>query len=350
MARAEALEEEEKLEPGVIADIQAIRGATERAASLTRQLLAFSRKQPLRPQMTNINDLVGMTSKLLGRTLGENIQLEYMLADDLCTVEVDRGQIEAALVNLCINARDAMPEGGTIVVSGGNATAASDNPLGLPAGDYVVLAVADSGSGIPADILEQVTEPFFTTKEVGKGTGLGLSMVYGFARQSGGAIAIDSKVGEGTRVEMWLPRATRPDRAAPPGAPEHAVAGVRPLRILLVDDHEAVRETTAGMLCDMGHEVASAADGPEVLALLAAGPGDFDLIVTDYAMPLMSGGDMLRQARKLRPDIPGIIISGYADGQSISRKPSEVVVLTKPFTLDQMSAAIGAAVQPPSQR
>jgi CheY-like chemotaxis protein len=193
--------------------------------------------------------------------------------------------------------------------------------------------------------LEQVTEPFFTTKDVGKGTGLGLSMVYGFARQSGGAIDIISEVGRGTVVEIWLPRApaTRRRRAAP-AAPPSASAKTRPLRILLVDDHDAVRETTAGLLCDMGHTVEASSNGTAMLEKLRAAPGGYDLIVTDYAMPLMSGSDMLDQARKIRADLPGIIISGYADSRSLAQQRSEIVFLTKPFTLDQMKAAIGAVV------
>jgi CheY-like chemotaxis protein len=196
--------------------------------------------------------------------------------------------------------------------------------------------------------LEQVTEPFFTTKEVGKGTGLGLSMVYGFARQSGGAIDISSEVDRGTNVEIWLPRAPaapRPQRAAQaqPQAPaQRGKAETRPLRILLVDDHDAVRETTAGMLCDMGHAVEAAADGPAMLEKLEAAPSGYDLIVTDYAMPFMSGSEMLDHARKIRADLPGIIISGYADGRTLAQKRREIVFLTKPFTLDQMKAAIGA--------
>jgi CheY-like chemotaxis protein len=237
-----------------------------------------------------------------------------------------------------------MPEGGSIAVTARNARTAAGDPLGLPAGDYVVLAVADDGSGIPADILEQVTEPFFTTKAVGKGTGLGLSMVYGFAHQSGGAIAIDSEEGEGTTVEIWLPRAPapRPEQdASPPARTERSPEG-RSLRILLVDDHDAVRETTAGMLCDMGHKVETACDGPGLLKLLGEAPADYDLIITDYAMPLLSGAEVLKQAREIRPGMPGIIISGYADSRSIARPGRESVVLTKPFTLDQMKTAIGA--------
>jgi CheY-like chemotaxis protein len=263
----------------------------------------------------------------------------------------DSTQLELALMNLIINARDAMPQGGTIAVAGRNAEAAAANPLGLPAGEYVVLAVSDDGSGIPAAILEQVTEPFFTTKAVGKGTGLGLSMVYGFAHQSGGAIDINSREGEGTTVEIWLPRAPaqEAEEEAPAASEPEADEGGRPLRILLVDDHDAVRETTAGMLSDMGHRVETATDGPGLLRKLSAAPADYDLIITDYAMPLLSGADVLKQAREIRPGMPGIIISGYADSRSIARHGGEsVAVITKPFTLEQIRsaiAAIGSAVR-----
>jgi CheY-like chemotaxis protein len=282
--------------------------------------------------------------------LGGLVKLEWRAEDKIWSAYADSTQLELALMNLIINARDAMPKGGNILVSARNARALPDNKLDLPAGDYVVLAVEDNGSGIAADILEQVTEPFFTTKDVGEGTGLGLSMVYGFARQSGGAIDIDSKLGEGTTVEIWLPRA--PDaprgRKAPSKAAELAAAESAPLSILLVDDHDAVRETTAGMLQDMGHKVETAHDGPAMLKKLKAAPAKYDLVVTDYAMPLMSGGDMLRQAREIRPDLPGIIISGYADSRSILHKPDEVIVLTKPFTLEQMQAAIANALPLPA--
>ncbi|HYI49074.1 MAG TPA: response regulator [Allosphingosinicella sp.] len=318
------------------------RRAAEQGSELVGRLLAFARRQQLQPAAVDIRKLSATVRELLAHTLGGLVELDWRTAPDIWCAYADSAQLELALINLIINARDAMPDGGTIIVSGDTARAEADNPLGLPAGDYVVLAVSDSGSGIAPDIMEQVTEPFFTTKDVGKGTGLGLSMVYGFARQSGGAIDIDSKVGEGTRVEIWLPRAA--SRAARAGAePAPAVeAGddVPPLRILLVDDHEAVRETTAGMLSDMGHQVQATGDGAAMLRKLEAAPADYDLIITDYAMPLMSGGDMLQHARKIRPDMPGIIISGYADRQSISRKPSEVVILTKPFTMDQISSAI----------
>ncbi|MEA3043908.1 MAG: hypothetical protein QOH47_1746 [Sphingomonadales bacterium] len=323
------------------------RRAAEQGSELVGRLLAFARRQQLQPAAVDIDKLSATVRELLAHTLGGLVELDWRSGDDIWCAYADSAQLELALMNLIINARDSMPHGGRIIVTSDNARAEPNNALELPLGDYVVIAVADSGCGIAADILEQVTEPFFTTKEVGKGTGLGLSMVYGFARQSNGAIDIDSKVGKGTKVALWLPRAPSPggETKAPPAAIPDDRAEMRPLRILLVDDHEAVRETTAGMLSDMGHEVASAGDGPAVLKMLESAPADYDLIVTDYAMPLMSGGDMLNQARKIRPDLPGIIISGYADSHSISRKPSEVVVLTKPFTLDQMGAAIGAAIQ-----
>jgi signal transduction histidine kinase/ActR/RegA family two-component response regulator len=318
------------------------RRAAEQGSELVGRLLAFARRQQLQPAEVDIEKLCAAVRELLAHTLGGLVELDWRFEDDIWCAYADSAQLELALMNLIINARDAMPRGGTIAVTGGNARARHGNPLGLPAGDYVVLAVADSGSGIAEDILEQVTEPFFTTKEVGKGTGLGLSMVYGFARQSGGAIDIDSKVGEGTRVEIWLPRAS-PSAAigvAEPAPPAQAEPGIPSLLILLVDDHDAVRETTAGMLCDMGHRVRAAADGPAMLQMLKDAPADYDLIITDYAMPLMSGSDVLKQARRIRPDIPGIIISGYADSQSISRKPREIGVLTKPFTTDQIGCAI----------
>lgn len=316
------------------------RRAAEQGSELVGRLLAFARRQQLQPGRVDISTLSATVTDLLAHMLGGLVKLEWRADDAIWCAFADSTQLELALMNLIINARDAMPSGGTITVTASNAQAAADNPLDLPPGDYVVIAVRDSGSGIPAEIIEQVTEPFFTTKDVGEGTGLGLSMVYGFARQSGGAIDIVSRVGEGTVVEIWLPRAEAAAPTGKPAKPRSKAAKVAPLRILLVDDHDAVRETTAGMLADMGHQVRTAADGPSMLKMLEAAPDDYDLIVTDYAMPLMSGGDMLKKARKIRPDLPGIIISGYADSRSIVHKLGEVAVLTKPFTLEQMQGAI----------
>ncbi|HEV2865996.1 MAG TPA: ATP-binding protein, partial [Allosphingosinicella sp.] len=320
------------------------RRAAEQGSELVGRLLAFARRQQLQPAAIDINTLSATVTDLLAHTLGGLVRLEWRCEEGIGCAYADSTQLELALMNLIINARDAMPTGGTITVTGTRRRAGADNGLGLPQGEYVVLAVADSGSGIPDELLEQVTEPFFTTKDVGEGTGLGLSMVYGFARQSGGAIDIRSRVGEGTTVEIWLPPAPSAAASVEPAAAVNEDSGsLPPLRILLVDDHEAVRETTAGMLGDLGHAVDAAADGPAMLKKLKAAPLDYDLIITDYAMPLMSGGEMLKQARSLNPSLPAIIISGYADSRSIADHGAGAV-LTKPFTLDQMNEAIGRAL------
>ena len=325
------------------------RRAAEQGAELVKRLLAFARRQQLQPAAVDIGRISANVTELLAHTLGGLVQLEWRTEDGVWPAYADSAQLELALMNLIINARDAMPEGGRITVDARNVSGEAGKGLDLPPGDYVVLTVSDRGGGIPADILEQVTEPFFTTKDVGKGTGLGLSMVYGFARQSGGAIAIVSEVGEGTTVEIWLPRAPaaaaadaeRLDDAAgtsdAAGSPDGAV------RVLLVDDHDGVRETTVALLTDLGHDVTAASDGHAMLELLTASPDAFDLVITDYAMPLMSGSEMLKQARAIRPALPGIIITGNANGQSLATARSDVV-LSKPFTAVEMRKAIDCVV------
>ena len=326
------------------------RHAAEQGSELVGRLLAFARRQQLQPAPVDIERLSETVSDLLAHTLGGLVQLDWKLEDGLECAYADAAQLELAVMNLIINARDAMPDGGTVTASAANRVIGADSELDLPAGDYVVVAVEDTGCGIPPEILEQVTEPFFTTKAVGKGTGLGLSMVYGFARQSGGTIAIDSKVGEGTRVEIWLPRSEprTGGKADEEAAASEADGGkaARSLRILLVDDHNAVRETTAAMLQDLGHVITAAEDGNKMLEMLSAAPGDFDLIVTDYAMPSMSGGEAIERARRIRPDLPGMIISGYADAESISRRPADVVILTKPFAEREIARAIDSLTAP----
>ncbi|HET9428804.1 MAG TPA: response regulator [Allosphingosinicella sp.] len=326
------------------------RHAAEQGSELVGRLLAFARRQQLQPASVDVSRLSIRVTDLLNHTLGGLVQLDWKTEDDIWCAYADETQLELALMNLIINARDAMPDGGAIAVCAKNRQMSQRNELGLDAGDYVVLMVEDKGCGIPADILEQVTEPFFTTKDMGKGTGLGLSMVYGFARQSGGALQIRSRVGIGTSVEIWLPRADQP--AAQKGQTELEAEPMetRSLRILLVDDHEAVRETTAAMLQDLGHQVEAVGDGQAMLRRLEATPDDYDLVVTDYAMPLLSGGEALIRAREIRPDLPGIIISGYADAESIARKPANVTVLTKPFSPREMSRAIDGACASQSQQ
>jgi PAS domain S-box-containing protein len=320
-----------------------MRHAAEQGSELVGRLLAFARRQQLEPAEIDVAALSQAVTQLLAHTLGGLWKLEWSVPNDIWPVFADSTQLELALMNLIINARDAMPEGGEIRASARNERACSGNSLGLASGDYVVLCVADDGGGIPHELLERVTEPFFTTKQMGKGTGLGLSMVYGFASQSGGALDIRSAIGKGTKVEIWLPRA----------APSIATGGVedgacapepdeKPLRILLVDDNDGVRETTAALLEDFGHEVTRAGDGPSMLELLKAQDAAFDLIITDYAMPLMSGGEAMMQARALKPGIPAIIVSGYADSEAIDKKPADVAILKKPFTATELRRAIQA--------
>jgi PAS domain S-box-containing protein len=321
------------------------RRAAEQGSDLVGRLLAFARRQQLEPACIEIGSLSSAVTDLLAHTLGGLVELDWEIGDDLWCAFADQSQLELALMNLVINARDAMPEGGTISVAAENRAIAGDARSGLGAGDYVLFTVTDTGSGIAPEMLEQVMEPFFTTKEVGKGTGLGLSMVYGFAKQSGGAFRIRSTVGVGTRAEIWLPRA--PDSVLPAAGPQDGAvrdAAARPLRILLVDDHDAVRATTAALLADLGHGIVEASDGPDALARLEAGKDGFDLLITDYAMPHVSGAEVIRQGRALCGPLPAIIITGYADAQSIARRPEDVTVLAKPFTPAQLEAAIRGAV------
>jgi len=321
------------------------RHAAEQGSELVSRLLAFARRQKLEPGRIEMGRLSATMRDLLEHTLGGLVQLEWRHDAGLWPAYADETQLELALMNLIINARDAIQEGGVIAIDCANRTVEGDSELDLPRGEFVVLSVTDSGCGIPPEILEQVTEPFFTTKDIGKGTGLGLSMVYGFARQSGGAMHIESRVGVGTRVELWLPRATMeasPEDSA--GRAEVPDAAQQRLRILLADDHPGVRATTVALLQDFGHEVSEAADGQGLVSLLEHAPDGFDLVISDYAMPLVSGTDVIGRVRSLCPQLPCILITGYAETQSIARRPEDVPVLVKPFTPQQLAEVIREAV------
>jgi PAS domain S-box-containing protein len=323
---------------------QRVLGMTKRAAEqgteLVRQLLAFARRQRLEPDRVELSALREAVSNLLTHTLGGLVKLEWRLDDRVWTVFADRAQLELAVVNLIINARDAMPSGGTVTVIAENREVREAELPGVDAGEYVRICVADTGTGIAPDHIEKVLEPFFTTKEVGKGSGLGLSMVYGFAKQSNGAFRLETELGTGTSAELWLPRAPRSALREAEPAPEPESRPLRPLKVLLVDDHPEVRSTTAALLEDYGHEVRQAEDGAAALTALKKRKCDFDLLITDYAMPHLSGTDFLREARLLCPDVAALLITGYAEIEMIRDRPANVEVLLKPFTPTKLEAAL----------
>jgi PAS domain S-box-containing protein len=320
--------------------------AAEQGSELVRRLLAFARRQKLEPRAIDLSALQRAVSDLLTHTLGGLVQIEWDIGKGVWDPYADQAQLELALVNLIINARDAMPAGGTVTVVAENRRVSADELPAAGTGEYVRLAVVDTGTGISPANLEKVTEPFFTTKSVGKGSGLGLSMVYGFAKQSDGAFTIKSEYGEGTTAELWLPRAPKVrqrQRQKRPATERARSSSTRKLKLLLVDDHVEVRSTTSAVLEDLGHSVEQAADGAEAVRLLETKDCNFDLMISDYAMPHLSGTDFLRRARELCPDVPALIITGYADVEAIGDRPEGVEVLLKPFTPVALEAAIEKA-------
>jgi CheY-like chemotaxis protein len=309
-----------------------MRAAAERGAKLTSQLLAFSRRQRLEPKPIDLNEAVQSMRDLLESTMGGSVQIETVLRRGLWAALVDPTQIELVVLNLAINARDAMQVGGRLTVETSNVTlAAPQRTEEPPAGDYVMIAVGDTGSGMPPEVLAKCFEPFFTTKDIGKGSGLGLSQVLGFAQQSGGGVRIDTRAGEGTTVRVYLPRAVAQSRARLVGEPAIPLADPPngACKVLLVDDDPGVREITASMLQEMGHEVLEAGSGGHALELLEHKPG-VDLMLIDFAMPGMNGAELARQVRARRPDLPMIFLTGYADTAALG-DTDEDHIIRKPF-------------------
>ncbi|RUW51397.1 response regulator [Mesorhizobium sp. M1A.F.Ca.ET.072.01.1.1] len=323
---------------------------------LVQRMLAFSRRQDLKPVAVPLSSLGDTMNGLVAPVLGGLVRFKWLVSYDTWPVYVDAAQLELALMNLIFNARDAMPSGGTVLVRTSNRSVghAGDE---LPAGDYVVVAVEDTGTGIAGDMISKVVEPFFTTKPIGKGTGLGLSTVYGFAKQSGGTLRIESEVDRGTIIELWLPRSNQPqdvtEAIAVAGAEaveaadaERATAvGERSLTVLLIDDSHSLREMTAMSLRQSGFEVVGASGGAEALAAIEREPDRFDVIVTDFAMPLISGIDVIRFARNLRAGWPAVMITGYADAEKIVERPLDVALVGKPFDEKDLVVAIHAAAR-----
>jgi signal transduction histidine kinase len=315
--------------------------AAERGAQLTSQLLAFSRRQRLTPTALNANDTVSGMGDMLSRTIGRHIRIETRLEPQLWNALADRTQLEVMILNLALNARDAMP-------SGGRMTIATQNVMTVPAslsselspGEYVAISVADTGTGMSPEILKRAFEPFFTTKETGRGTGLGLAQLYGFAKQSGGTARIESTEGQGTTVTIYLPRTQV--LAASGQVAQDSQRKNQLLSVLLVDDDDSVRDVCSAMLEDIGCKVVAVPGGAEALDQLKS--QQFSLLLTDIAMPAMNGVELVREARKIAPEVPVLFASGYADLQVFADDLAEETVVRKPYRLAELAARIDAVI------
>jgi signal transduction histidine kinase/ActR/RegA family two-component response regulator len=314
----------------------ALQGAN-RAALLVERLLVFSRRQPLAPRSVDLKTLIAGMEDLLHRSLGENVALAVAIPSDIRPVSTDPNQLETALVNLAVNARDAMPEGGRLSITARNAGA--DGVQGLEPGDYVVIEVADTGEGMPPEVVERIFEPFFTTKPIGQGTGLGLSQVYGLARQSGGTVIVDSRPGHGTRVLLYFPSAHADADQTALEVPAQAVGGGRET-ILLVEDQEDVRRFAAETLRDFGYEVLEAGDAAAGFTLLER-HRSIALLLTDIGLPGASGRALAERAAGLRPGLPVILITGHAGEEPV---PPGAGLLRKPISAADLARAIRTAL------
>ena len=327
--------------------VQAAARSARRGAKLNQQMLAFSRKQYLAPAPIDLNELIFGMQEMLRRTLGGMVEIVPLLPADLWPALVDANQLEMVVLNLAINARDAMPLGGRLSIEGKNVKASEvDKSAELAPGDYVAISVTDTGTGMPAAVLARACEPFFTTKELGKGSGLGLAQVYGVAQQSGGGVQIKSIVGQGTTVELYLPRSlAQPHRPREPERNSHRHTRNRRASVLVVDDNEEVREVIAAQLELLGYQVAQAASGQTALELLGGNSGGVDLLIADYAMPQMCGTELARAARSKRPNLPVVIITGYIDTTSLDDRMVDAVLLRKPFRISELGATVERALQ-----
>ena len=329
-------------------DAEEIQKAVIRAGQLTRQLLAFSRKQILKPERLDLNALIEDTRKMLERVLGEDIEIVVHFGSGLGAILADATQIDQVLVNLAVNARDAMPDGGVLTIATRKLTIAKDFPGAqsvIPFGDYILLEVTDTGVGMEAEVHSRLFEPFFTTKPLGKGTGLGLATVYGIVRQSLGFIFVDSTPGKGATFRLYFPATLSPVTAiAPQAADVLPPAGVE--TILLIEDEPAVREVVQRILARQGYVVLLAASGAEALAVSAAFDSAIQLVVSDAVMPGMTGAEAVRQLQLLRPDLKALFMSGYTDDEILRRGivSSATAFIQKPFTLLDFSRAVRDAL------
>ena len=345
-------------------DIMQIKQNANRAASLVRQLLAFSRKQTMRPQVIDLGEALSDLTVLLRRLIGENVTLDMPQVRDLWSVKADVGQFEQVIINLAVNARDAMPNGGKLTLRTSNVGAdmVDQRNKGLPVGEYVLVEVEDTGTGIAPEIIDKIFDPFYTTKDIGKGTGLGLSTVYGIVKQTGGFIYVDSRVGRGTVFRIFLPRhVPAADDVQPPHLPETtapAIAGAITAAddmartaatdltgqgtILLVEDEEGLRALNARGLASRGYTVLQAGNGVEALEELERQGGQVDLVVSDVVMPEMDGPTLMKELRRRNPEIRIIFVSGYAEDAFEKGMPEahQFEFLPKPFTLKQLVSKV----------
>ncbi|MCC4115046.1 PAS domain S-box protein [Aromatoleum toluclasticum] len=342
--------------PSDPAAAELIKGAMDaawRGAELNRRLLAFSRKQRLAPVPLDLNDLIAGMTNLLRRSLGEHINIKFHAATDLPPALADITQLESALLNLAVNSRDAMPEGGTLTIETGAvsldehyATLEDD----VKPGAYVMLAVSDTGCGMPPEVVQRAFDPFFTTKETGKGSGLGLAMVYGFVKQSGGHVKIYSEPGTGATVKLFLPIITRPAGALPADAPAPRPDASGCETILVVEDEDNVRELVCRVLGGLGYRILQAPEGRTALGLLAGDPG-IDLLFTDVILPGgMNGPEIARHARQLRPDLKLLYTSGYTGNALLELEaiPGEFRLISKPYVIEDLAQMVREVLDTPS--
>ena len=312
----------------------AMQGA-RRGATLTQRLLAFARKQELKAQVTDIRNLVEDMMDLINRSVGPMVRVELAAEGAVPNVDIDPNQLEMALLNLAVNAKDAMVSGGVLTIGLNVEDVSDDNPLGVAPGGYVVLSVRDTGEGMDPETLAKAVEPFFSTKEVGQGTGLGLSMVFGLAQQLGGALQLESAPSMGTTARLWLPIAAKTSVAAKP-SPDVTQTSA-PARILFVDDDLLIAGSTVALLEDLGHEVVEVHSAREALQLLEGGLPT-DLLMTDHAMPGMTGMELAREVRQRRPTLPILLATGFAEAQG--PEAIDVARLAKPYTQSQLANEI----------
>jgi two-component system, cell cycle sensor histidine kinase and response regulator CckA len=346
---AERLQEKFSEGDGSRKRTQQILRAVERAASLTTQLLAFSRKQIASPEIVDLNKVIAEAVKMLGRMVGEDVELTFQAGESLWLTRADPDQIVQILMNLCVNSRDAMPSGGKLAIATENVNAGEPGwehreHAAVTPGEYVRFSVADTGVGMNKELMSRIFEPFFTTKEIKKGTGLGLSTVYGIVKQSNGHIFVDSELGKGTRFTVYLPRVAEPATTAVVQETGHYEAGTE--RLLVVEDEDSLRECVVDFLLGLGYQVLEASSGQQALAVMAEVGANIDLLLTDVVMPQISGRELAGMIESMNPGVKTIYMSGYTDDEVVRHGVREagVMLLQKPFSMPTLARKIREAM------